>query len=121
MASRCQRNARAGQCTELQCAPGVTLSLPPSAGKLAGLDKKLSRSLEADVAEGSSPQDMGKSPMGPLSEASRCAAHKCTASSPAVSLQRCVSAAAACTTMLHIAVQAAVADVLCICTAAARR
>jgi hypothetical protein len=59
----------------------------PSAGKLAGLDKKLSRSLEADVAEGSSPQDMGKSPMGPLSEASRCAAHKCTASSPAVSLQ----------------------------------
>lgn len=38
--------------------------------KLAGLDKKLSRSLEADVAEGSSPQDMGKSPMGPLSEAS---------------------------------------------------
>jgi hypothetical protein len=38
--------------------------------KLAGLDKKLSRSLEADVAEGSSPADMGKSPMGPLSEAS---------------------------------------------------
>lgn len=39
--------------------------------KLAGLDKKLSRSLEVDVAaEGSSPGDMGKSPMGPLSEAS---------------------------------------------------
>ena len=42
------------------------------AGKLAGLDKKLSRSLEADVQEGSSPQEMmGKSPVGPLSESSR--------------------------------------------------
>ncbi len=41
------------------------------AGKLAGLDKKLSRSLEADVTDGSSPEDLGKSPMGPLSEASR--------------------------------------------------
>ena len=63
-------------------------ALAPSAGKLAGLDKKLSRSLEADVAEGSSPRDMGKSPMGPLSEASRCAAQKCTAFSTAASLQR---------------------------------
>ena len=36
------------------------------------MDKKLSRSLEADVQEGSSPSDMGKSPMGPLSESSRC-------------------------------------------------
>lgn len=35
--------------------------------KLAGLDKKLSRSLEASVVEGSSP-DLG-SPMGPLAEA----------------------------------------------------
>ena len=51
----------------------------PVAGKLAGLDKKLSRSLEADVAEGSSPQEMGKSPMGPLSEASRYAPHPVTA------------------------------------------
>ncbi len=42
------------------------------AGKLAGLDKKLSRSLEASVAEGShSPAEMGKSPMGPLTEATR--------------------------------------------------
>mmetsp|Transcript_11354 Transcript_11354/g.34118 ORF Transcript_11354/g.34118 Transcript_11354/m.34118 type:complete len:231 (-) Transcript_11354:966-1658(-) len=39
--------------------------------KLAGLDKKLSRSLEASVAEGASPSsmDLGKSPMGPLTEA----------------------------------------------------
>lgn len=36
--------------------------------KLAGLDKKLSRSLEASVVEGSSP-DFGQSPMGPLAEA----------------------------------------------------
>ena len=44
------------------------------AGKLAGLDKKLSRSLEAEVQEGSSPQEMmGKSPVGPLSESSRSA------------------------------------------------
>lgn len=51
--------------------PGLRLCTSRAAGKLAGLDKKLSRSLEADVAEGSSPADMGKSPMGPLSEASR--------------------------------------------------
>lgn len=51
-------------------------SFPPrcGAGKLAGLDKKLSRSLEASVAEGASPSsmDLGKSPMGPLTEATRC-------------------------------------------------
>ena len=41
------------------------------AGKLAGLDKKLSRSLEADVQEASSPMELGKSPLGPLSESSR--------------------------------------------------
>lgn len=38
--------------------------------KLAGLDKKLSRSLEADVQEASSPMELGKSPLGPLSESS---------------------------------------------------
>ena len=47
---------------------------PAGAGKLAGLDKKLSRSLEASVAERGSPSsmDLGKSPMGPLTEATRC-------------------------------------------------
>lgn len=44
-------------------------SFPSALGKLAGLDKKLSRSLEASVVEGSSP-DLG-SPMGPLAEATR--------------------------------------------------
>ncbi|KAK9817853.1 hypothetical protein WJX72_003161 [[Myrmecia] bisecta] len=38
--------------------------------KLAGLDKKLSRSLEQDVQLGSSPLEMSKSPVGPLSESS---------------------------------------------------
>lgn len=36
--------------------------------KLAGLDKKLSKSLEEDVMESSSPVELGKSPVGPLSE-----------------------------------------------------
>lgn len=38
--------------------------------KLAGLDKKLSKSLDADVQLGSSPLELSKSPVGPLSEAS---------------------------------------------------
>lgn len=43
--------------------------LPGSAGKLAGLDKKLSRSLEEEVAAGSaSPTSLSKSPVGPLHE-----------------------------------------------------
>jgi hypothetical protein len=36
--------------------------------KLAGLDKKLSQSLEEEVMESSSPAELGKSPVGPLSE-----------------------------------------------------
>lgn len=36
--------------------------------KLAGLDKKLSKSLEEEVIESSSPVELGKSPVGPLSE-----------------------------------------------------
>ena len=45
--------------------------LPPPAGKLAGLDKKLSRSLEEEVAAGSaSPSSLSKSPVGPLQESS---------------------------------------------------
>jgi hypothetical protein len=39
-----------------------------SAGKLAGLDKKLSRSLEEEVMESSSPAELGKSPVGPLAD-----------------------------------------------------
>lgn len=42
------------------------------AGKLAGLDKKLSQSLDAEVQSGSSPLDLSKSPVGPLLESSRC-------------------------------------------------
>lgn len=39
-------------------------------GKLAGLDKKLSRSLEEDVMS-SSPLELSKSPVGPLAESTR--------------------------------------------------
>ena len=48
-------------------------TLPPSlsSGKLAGLDKKLSRSLDAEVALGSSPLELSMSPLGPLAEPSR--------------------------------------------------
>ena len=41
---------------------------PLSTGKLGGLDKKLSRSLEEEVIESSSPAELGKSPVGPLSD-----------------------------------------------------
>ena len=41
-------------------------------GKLAGLDKKLSRNLDAEVQMGSSPLELSKSPVGPLAESSRC-------------------------------------------------
>ena len=43
----------------------------PAAGKLAGLDKKLSKSLDQDVQLGSSPLELSKSPVGPLAESSR--------------------------------------------------
>ena len=36
--------------------------------RLQGLDKKLSKSLEEDVMASSSPQDLARSPVGPLSE-----------------------------------------------------
>ncbi|KAL6772294.1 hypothetical protein ACKKBG_A29665 [Auxenochlorella protothecoides x Auxenochlorella symbiontica] len=38
--------------------------------KLAGLDKKLSRSLEEEVMESSSPSELSKSPVGPLVDSS---------------------------------------------------
>lgn len=38
--------------------------------KLAGLDKKLCRSLEQEVQAGSSPLELSRSPVGPLSESS---------------------------------------------------
>lgn len=41
-------------------------------GKLAGLDKKLSRSLEEEVMESSSPSELSKSPVGPLVDSNRC-------------------------------------------------
>ena len=54
-------------------APALVLQrqLHLDAGKLAGLDKKLSRSLDEDVRVSSSPLEYSKSPVGPLSEASR--------------------------------------------------
>jgi hypothetical protein len=55
---------------------GLGRSRPPSppAGKLAGLDKKLSKSLDQEVQTGSSPQELSMSPVGPLSDSARCAA-----------------------------------------------
>lgn len=41
------------------------------AGKLAGLDKKLSKSLDQEVQTGSSPLELSRSPLGPLAESSR--------------------------------------------------
>lgn len=41
------------------------------AGKLVGLDKKLSKSLDQEVMTGSSPLELSASPIGPLSEAQR--------------------------------------------------
>ena len=41
------------------------------AGKLAGLDKKLSRNLDQEVQMGSSPLELSKSPVGPLADSSR--------------------------------------------------
>jgi hypothetical protein len=57
----------------------VTPTCP--AGKLAGLDKKLSKSLETEVQSGSSPQQMSASPIGPLTDSSRCS--QCCASANA--------------------------------------
>lgn len=45
--------------------------LVSAAGKLTGLDKKLSRSLDMEVQMGSSPVELSMSPVGPLSESSR--------------------------------------------------
>ena len=41
------------------------------AGKLAGLDKKLSNNLEDTVKESSSPVELSKSPVGPLADPTR--------------------------------------------------
>ena len=51
---------------------GENFAISLDAGKLAGLDKKLSRSLDQDVHLGSSPLELSKSPVGPLAESSRC-------------------------------------------------
>lgn len=48
-------------------------------GKLAGLDKKLSKSLDQEVQVGSSPQELSMSPVGPLSDSARCV---CNAAAP---------------------------------------
>ena len=53
------------------CSPSLSnnCTLNIFSGKLAGLDKKLSRSLDAEVATGCSPAELSKSPVGPLSDA----------------------------------------------------
>lgn len=44
----------------------------PCTGKLAGLDKKLSKSLDQEVqSTGTSPLQLSASPVGPLAESSR--------------------------------------------------
>jgi len=50
----------------------VRVCTPVVAGKLAGLDKKLSKSLDQEVqTSGTSPLQMSASPVGPLAESSR--------------------------------------------------
>lgn len=46
------------------------LNLFNTIGKLAGLDKKMSRSLDAELESGSSPLELSASPLGPLAESS---------------------------------------------------
>ena len=46
----------------------LTLPSPTPPGKLAGLEKKLSRSLDAEVAVSCSPAELSRSPVGPLAE-----------------------------------------------------
>ena len=47
------------------------MTTAPPAGKLAGLDKKLSSNLEDTVKESSSPVELSKSPVGPLADPTR--------------------------------------------------
>lgn len=57
--------------SSLHAHPSNQCATPPQhspAGKLAGLDKKLSASLDAEVQAGSSPQELSMSPVGPLSD-----------------------------------------------------
>ncbi len=42
----------------------------PDAGKLAGLDKKMSKSLDAELEAGMSPMELSRSPLGPLTDSS---------------------------------------------------
>lgn len=65
-------------CVEKPCPASCSCRccrLCTAAGKLAGLDKKLSRSLDAEVAQitdsGTSPLELSRSPVGPLTDASR--------------------------------------------------
>jgi Maf1 regulator len=44
------------------------------AGKLTGLDKELSKTLDNDLQNGTLEADLSSSPVGPLGEASRCSA-----------------------------------------------
>lgn len=67
MQSQAHGGAPACRARHPTCAP----SPAPATGKLAGLDKKLSKSLDESVQTGSSPLELSMSPVGPLSESSR--------------------------------------------------
>ena len=54
-----------------KCLSAKVIACLGVAGKLAGLDKKLSRNLDQEVQLGSSPLELSKSPVGPLAESSR--------------------------------------------------
>ena len=56
---------------------GIHIVGSPPAGKLAGLDKKLSKSLDTEVQMESSSLEMSRSPVGPLAESSRSVCHAC--------------------------------------------
>ena len=49
-----------------------------TAGKLTGLDKELSKSIDINLQNGTSEAELSSSPVGPLGQASRCA-HLATA------------------------------------------
>ncbi len=62
-----------------------------TAGKLAGLDRKLCKNLEEDVEADCSPLQLSKSPVGPLAESSRCQECNRQSSLHPVALYLCIT------------------------------
>ena len=60
--------------TRMPSANADILNSGHDAGKLTGLDKELSKSLESDLQKATPEAELSISPVGPLAEASRCAA-----------------------------------------------